>query len=206
MKQKTLFAAILILILPLIAAAVVMPGRVDAARASAGQHTLSSKAFTAGAFSGKFVIRHFVARNGRLMAIGTFTGTVKKDNTTHAVNQAAIVPVQSAAGQASTSMSTRQPSSTLGSLSQQAGSCTVLHLVLGPINLNLLGLNVTTNQIVVDISGQQGPGNLLGNLVCGVANLLNGLNLSNVLQGAQTTLLRDAALILNDILRLGQAV
>jgi hypothetical protein len=50
----------------------------------------------------------------------------------------------------------------------------VLHLVLGPLHLNLLGLHVNLNQVVLDITAQSGPGNLLGNLVCGIANLLNG--------------------------------
>jgi hypothetical protein len=52
-------------------------------------------------------------------------------------------------------------------------SCPILHLVLGPIRLNLLGLVVTTNQIVLDITAVPGAGNLLGNLLCAVANLLN---------------------------------
>ena len=51
--------------------------------------------------------------------------------------------------------------------------CPILHLVLGPIRLDLLGLVVKTNQIVLDITAVAGPGNLLGNLLCAVANLLN---------------------------------
>lgn len=63
-----------------------------------------------------------------------------------------------------------------------SGQCPILHLVLGPINLNLLGLQVTTNQIVLDITAQSGPGNLLGNLLCAVTNLLNQnpLNLTQI--------------------------
>jgi hypothetical protein len=52
-------------------------------------------------------------------------------------------------------------------------SCTILHLEIGPINLDLLGLVLTTNRIVIDLSAQPGPGNLLGNLLCSIANLLN---------------------------------
>lgn len=52
-------------------------------------------------------------------------------------------------------------------------SCPILHLVVGPIHLNLLGLVVTTNQIVLNITAVPGAGNLLGNLLCAVANLLN---------------------------------
>ncbi len=63
-----------------------------------------------------------------------------------------------------------------------SGSCPILHLSIGPINLNLLGLQVTTNKIVIDITAQPGPGNLLGNLLCDVANLLNQnpLNLNQI--------------------------
>lgn len=54
-----------------------------------------------------------------------------------------------------------------------SGSCPILHLELGPLDLNLLGLMVHLDRVVLDITAQSGPGNLLGNLLCGVANLLN---------------------------------
>jgi hypothetical protein len=41
------------------------------------------------------------------------------------------------------------------------------------LNLNLLGLEVDLNQIVLDITGQTGAGNLLGNLLCAIAGLLD---------------------------------
>jgi len=50
----------------------------------------------------------------------------------------------------------------------------ILDLSLGPIHLNLLGLKVDTSKICLDIAAQPGNGNLLGNLLAGVANLLNG--------------------------------
>jgi hypothetical protein len=60
-----------------------------------------------------------------------------------------------------------------------AGSTQLLNLTLGPINLNLLGLQLTTSAICLKVSAQRGPGNLLGNLLSapGVSlrNLLNGL-------------------------------
>jgi hypothetical protein len=45
--------------------------------------------------------------------------------------------------------------------------------VLGPINLNLLGLRVATNDIHLLIEAIPGAGNLVGNLLCAVTNLLN---------------------------------
>jgi hypothetical protein len=54
-----------------------------------------------------------------------------------------------------------------------AATCPILNLTVGPINLNLLGLVVKTNTIHLSITAVEAPGNLLGNLLCAVANLLN---------------------------------
>jgi hypothetical protein len=84
-------------------------------------------------------------------------------------------------------------------------SCPVLNLSLAPINLNLLGLQVTTSQICLQIAGQRGQGNLLGNLVCTLANLLNhGNNVAPALQGLSNAnhglLLTGLTTILNNVL------
>jgi len=76
---------------------------------------------------------------------------------------------------------------------QAAGSCQVLDLILGPLHLNLLGLVVDLNQVHLNITAQQGPGNLLGNLLCAVANLLNN-------PGNPTTALQNLTNRLNQIL------
>ena len=55
-----------------------------------------------------------------------------------------------------------------------AASCDVLNLVLGPLDLNLLGLEISLNQVVLDIVAVTGAGNLLGNLLCAVVGLLDG--------------------------------
>jgi hypothetical protein len=54
----------------------------------------------------------------------------------------------------------------------QPGTCPVLDLMLGPIDLNLLGLEVQTSEICLTITATQGGG-LLGDLLCGLGNLLN---------------------------------
>ena len=73
-------------------------------------------------------------------------------------------------------------------------TCSVLHLELGPLTLNLLGLEVNLDDcadgpVVVDITAERGNGKLLGNLLCG---LLNGgqLSLGNTLQDLLAGLLR----------------
>ena len=53
-------------------------------------------------------------------------------------------------------------------------AATILNLVLGPLDLNLLGLVVHLNKVVLDIIAPSGAGNLLGNLLCAVAGLLDG--------------------------------
>jgi hypothetical protein len=50
-----------------------------------------------------------------------------------------------------------------------ARSCPVLNLHLGPINLSVLGLNVNTSEICLNIDAQRGRG-LLGSLLCGGLN------------------------------------
>lgn len=59
--------------------------------------------------------------------------------------------------------------------------CPILHLELGPLDLDLLGLVVHLDRVVLDVTAQPGPGNLLGNLLCAVAGLLDGVDLSGVL-------------------------
>jgi hypothetical protein len=56
-------------------------------------------------------------------------------------------------------------------------TCQILNLLLGPLDLNVLGLRVQLNQVDLDITGETGPGNLLGNLLCGVAGLLDAPSL-----------------------------
>jgi len=58
---------------------------------------------------------------------------------------------------------------------QVAGpTCDILSLVLGPLHLDLLGLVVDLNRVVLNITGQTGAGNLLGNLLCGLVGILDG--------------------------------
>ena len=105
-----------------------------------------------GTFTGVFNLTSFVVRNGQVAAVGTLTGTV-----TNAAGQTVGAIVRTL---------------TL-SLLNIHGTCDILHLELGPIDLDLLGLVVHVDKIVVDIDAQSGPGNLLGNLLCAVAHLLD---------------------------------
>jgi len=105
-----------------------------------------------GTFTGIFSLSRFVLQNGQVAAVGTLTGTV-----TNSTGQTVGAIARNL---------------TLSLITINA-TCDILHLELGPIDLNLLGLVVHVDKIVIDIDAQSGPGNLLGNLLCAVANLLN---------------------------------
>jgi hypothetical protein len=106
--------------------------------------------------NGLFTLTGFSAQGGTLYANGTLTGVCS------GVNSLGQTVTQTINAVTSTAVSGTQ------------GACTILDLTLGPIHLDLLGLVVDTNAIHVTITAQQGPGNLLGNLLCGIANALNG--------------------------------
>lgn len=82
-------------------------------------------------------------------------------------------------------------------MAMAAGSgCNILNLVLGPLDLNVLGLEIHLDQVVLDIIAQPGAGNLLGNLLCQVAGLLDGTSLGGILGDALTQIVG----ILNNLL------
>lgn len=111
-----------------------------------------------GTFTGKFTPQKFSVVNGTLQATGLLTGTLTDANgsTLGTVSRTATIPVN-----------------TTNAAAAPAG-CGILNLVLGPLNLNLLGLVVTLNQVHLTITAVPGAGNLLGNLLCSVVGLLNG--------------------------------
>lgn len=117
-----------------------------------------------GTFVGSFSPTSFGTQNGQLSVTGLVTGTLTTlTGATVPVSQTVTTTVADAAA---------------------TGSCKILDLVLGPLHLDLLGLVIDLNQVHLQITAQQGPGNLLGNLLCAVAGLLdgNGLNgLANLL-------------------------
>jgi len=69
--------------------------------------------------------------------------------------------------------------------------CSVLHLELAPIHLQLLGLHVDTSRICLDITATQGGG-LLGDLLCGLAGGgVGGLGIPTLPTTGQLTGLLD---------------
>ena len=107
---------------------------------------------TGGDFTGTFDIQRFTVVNGVLSAVGTLTGTLT-DALGNVIGTVTNMPVT-------------LPVTNISS------TCDILHLELGPLDLDLLGLVVHLDRIVLDITAQQGGG-LLGDLLCSIADLLN---------------------------------
>jgi hypothetical protein len=115
--------------------------------------------------TGTYKITKFAVEKGELVAKGTFTGTLGSADDT--VKKAVTIPV---------SKKPATPAAAAGDVEALA-TCQILNLLLGPLDLNLLGLRVQLNQVDLDITAVEGPGNLLGNLLCAVAGLLDAPSL-----------------------------
>jgi len=151
-----------LLIVPVAAGAQTTPAAIPTA--SFSHIPVSGKAHNGKSFTGHFHVSQFVNRAGKTYALGTLTGRLG-----HRAVRRSNVAIPASMGSGSNLpgiLGSRQVAS-------PAATCPVLHLDLGPLNLNLLGLTVHLNQVVLDVNAVSGSGNLLGNLLCSVANLLN---------------------------------
>jgi hypothetical protein len=113
------------------------------------------KADNGAVLNGKFKINSFTQQGDQLMAIGDLTG--KLSNT----------------GQGAAQDVTQTGLAMPVNLAQTTASCQILDLVLGPLNLDLLGLVVHLDVVHLNITAVPGAGNLLGNLLCAIAGLLD---------------------------------
>jgi hypothetical protein len=117
-------------------------------------------------FIGNLTITGFTVANSILYATGTLTGNTVEPNSSTQTGTV-MIPVTAI----------------------DPPSCNILTLSLGTLDVNLLGLVVHLNPVFLTITAVPGAGNLLGNLLCDVANLLNSgsplstllTNLSNLL-------------------------
>jgi hypothetical protein len=113
-------------------------------------------------FKGTYTINRFTTSAGKLYAVGTLKGTLRNRSVTR---RGVRIPATAT-----------RPAQGAQVLPPLEGGCQVLNLVLRPITLNLLGLVVRTNLINVRIDAlpsTQPGGGLLGDLLCGITNLLN---------------------------------
>ena len=140
----------------------------DKDASSITQIPVTGSTATGDRFAGTFTLQQFATdAAGKLVAVGTIAGTLT-DATGQALGsglQMVAIPVVVNGGD--------QSGAQTAVIGPQAISCPILHLDLGPLSLNLLGLQVNLSRVVLDITAVPGAGNLLGNLLCSVANLLN---------------------------------
>lgn len=133
-----------------------------------------------GTFSGLLRITRFVADSNKLYAIGLLTGTLVNDiGGQSSIIKNVSIPVA------------LPPPGSAAAGARTAATCDILNLLLGPLDLNLLGLVVHLDRVVLDLTAVTGAGNLLGNLLCAVTGLLDG-----------TGLLTDLASSLNQLIGL----
>jgi hypothetical protein len=116
--------------------------------------TVTGVAETGEQFVGTFDVERFAVQGGQLVAIGDVQGTV--------------TDAEGVVGQVDEQVTF------VVDLAQTTGSCQILDLVLGPLDLDVLGLVIHLDQVELNITAQSGPGNLLGNLLCAIAGLLDG--------------------------------
>ena len=112
---------------------------------------------------------------GNLVGSGTLTGTSNQGGVLTEITQT-FTDVVFSLGETATA----DPSGMVMAMvpgdrgNDEAGVCDILFLDLGPIFLDVLGLQVDLSPIELDVDAQRGPGNLLGNLLCAVVGLLDG--------------------------------
>lgn len=174
------------------------------ARAASDKHAFSGVPVTGttadgGTFSGTMDVLGFVNDAGTLKAIAAITGSTSgtRGAAQQVSNVVALIPVEVPALQ--TTGFGGRALSTAASQAAATTGCQVLDLVLGPLHLDLLGLVVDLNQVHLNITAQPGNGNLLGNLVCAVANLLNGSGGSGT-GTAAASLVNTLSTLLNNLL------
>jgi hypothetical protein len=136
--------------------------------------TVTNDAGTAvGSFTGHYTVNRVIRHGRKLLAVGTVTGVVTNTATgaTQTVNRAVKVPLKATSG------GTARAGARAGgpnAIAAPLATCEILDLTLGPLDLDLLGLVVHLDTVHLNITAESGPGNLLGNLLCAVAGLLDG--------------------------------
>lgn len=106
-----------------------------------------------GTFAGTVTIESFKTVGDQLVAVGTVSGKLT-DSLGHLIGTVRDVVVNLL-------------------VTGATGSCEILRLDLGPLDLDLLGLQVHLSDVLLTITAQAGAGNLLGNLLCAIAGLLD---------------------------------
>jgi hypothetical protein len=159
----------------------------DAAAQGSLKLPVTGTAAKTGSFSGTVAVTRFETRDNQLVAIGFIGGTVTHRNRTIGtalVGEVAIPVTVRAGGMApvngrpATEPQLRRvafvnPTPPARVKRVQAAACPVVDVVLGPLTVNVEGVDVTIDPIVVQLAGEQGTP--LGDLVCQVNALIGNV-------------------------------
>jgi hypothetical protein len=130
------------------------PGNTQTADFHQGLIIPVTRTLSSGAqFVGQLTITEITREDNQLLATGTLTGTATLGTTVTQISQTFV----------------NRP---IG-ITQQGRTCRILLLDLGPLHLDLLGLTIDLSRVVLNITAHEGPGNLLGNLLCALVSLLD---------------------------------
>jgi len=110
-------------------------------------------------FNGQFTVTKFQEASAQNAAVSPFEAVGN-------LSGKLIHPGQGAAAENVTPTEVAMPAAVA------QASCQILDLVLGPLDPDLLGLQVHLDTVHLNITAVPGQGNLLGNLLCAVAGLL----------------------------------
>jgi len=105
--------------------------------------------------------------------VGTFTGVL--DITSFSTNAAGDLLASGTLTGTKTIAGVTSPVSGtfVNQLVTPGQRCQILFLDVGPIFLDILGLQVDLSRIILDITAVAGAGNLLGNLLCALVGILD---------------------------------
>jgi hypothetical protein len=162
-------------------AATAVNGGSDAARATVAKNAngklvskLVGTASDGSKVTGSFTPLKFVKKDGKQQVKGVVDGVVKHaDGSKETFTALRTLKVKKINGKSLSGLTARS--------APGMAACDILHLVLGPLDLDLLGLQVHLDKIVLDIVAATGAGNLLGNLLCAITGLLDGGPLAGLL-------------------------
>lgn len=132
-------------------------------------------------FNGTYNIQRFAVEGNRVVSVGTLRGTFGNRRITR---YNVTTPAALSQGSSTSGSGTGSGTAAAATPRQAGASCTILNLVLGPLNLRLLGLqlslgaagftpgNPATQPIQLTLTGNQSG--LLGQLLCGLTSGLGG--------------------------------
>ena len=143
----------------------------EAARRKAPKHPpldvpIAGTVAGGGTFTGTLSLQEFVARDGQVFAIGLIRGTREQRGGPPARN------VGGGTGSPSRDVSAGAARTSAADIAPQQ-VCQVLNLEIGAIPIDLLGLQVTTLPIGLNITAEGSGTNVIGHLICTILETVN---------------------------------